>query len=84
MHMHGSGHAADVDEHSGNHVADDAATSHAPCPFALAACAATIDIPWLHALPVALSHENSLAAASIVGSYAGAYTHPIRGPPQFS
>jgi len=82
MHMAHAAHASSMDDagHDGTHGENESAA----CPFAIGACAASIDIPHLAAVMAAPAGELVrlviLAGSSIVSLRA----HPIRGPPQLS
>lgn len=73
-----SGHQADSEQ--GTH-ADDASTA---CPYAIGACAASIDVPYLAPVLVAAVRAAIQFLVVTGGGVATLRAHPIRGPPRFS
>jgi len=76
VHAASTGHAAPDSSHSENESAS--------CPFAIGACAASIDIPHLAAV-AAVPVDEAVRLAILFGSSIDSLrAHPIRGPPQLS
>jgi hypothetical protein len=66
--------------HSHSHGDSDSAA----CPFAIGACAAFIDIPYLASLPALAIDEQVQPGVLPTSGVATPRAHPIRGPPQSS
>lgn len=75
--------SAPVVAHSGDshpHGNSDSAA----CPFAIGACAAFIDVPYLASLPALAIDEQVRPDVIPTSGVATPRAHPIRGPPQSS
>jgi len=59
-------------------------SDNAACPFAIGACAAFIDVPYLASLPALAIDEHAQLDVLPAGGVATPRAHPIRGPPQSS
>ncbi len=60
----------------------DRSADNAPCPFAIAACAATVDVPYLHVPGAAPIDEPFVAVTPSVSDFDAEYANSIRGPPR--
>jgi hypothetical protein len=94
QHSQHAGHEGHADHDAAMHAArqqadhgspgTDQKADRAPCPFAIAACAATLDVPFLQ-VPAAAPVDESLVATIVsVSTFRGVSANPIRGPPQVS
>ena len=70
----------DHSSHRHSHGDSDSAA----CPFAIGACAAFIDVPYLASLPVSSVDEQARVDVVPTSGIATPRANPIRGPPQSS
>lgn len=81
-------HSGDGSSHSGSHHGDAASggssQDSAPCPFSLAASAASVDVPYLAAAALVPSDEIVAFISVPAASVGPLGTDRIRGPPLFS
>jgi hypothetical protein len=79
----GSGTDGTVVAHAG-HGHSHGDSDSAACPFAIGACAAFIDVPYLASLPALAIDEQVQPDVILTSGVATPRAHPIRGPPQSS
>lgn len=87
-HQDAGQHSGHGDSHSASRHADDAsggsAHDNAPCPFALAASAASVDVPYLASVALVPSDEIVVFISAPAASAGPLRIDRIRGPPLFS
>lgn len=76
-----SGHGS---SHHGDAASDGSTHSNAPCPFSLAASAASVDVLYLAAVASASTDETVAFISAPAASAGPLRTDRIRGPPRFS
>jgi hypothetical protein len=78
---HGSSHAG---AQHGDAASGDSTHDNAPCPFSLAASAASVDVPYLAALALVPAGEIVPLISDPAASVGPLHIDRIRGPPLFS